>query len=58
MPKKGSKSYLSPEIKRLVDKACIALGMTASEFTRMAVISYLKDVSLITEAVHKQHKPL
>lgn len=58
MPKKGDKYYLSPEIKRLVDKACKALGLTPSEFTRMAVMNYLKDVSLITEAVHKGNKHL
>jgi predicted DNA-binding protein len=47
---------LPDEIEEILDKLSTKLGMKKSEITRIAVIDYLKSISMISEKAKEKEK--
>jgi hypothetical protein len=52
LARKIVKVYLTPEMKKPLEKKCISFGMDESEVLRHTLLEYAQPISLVTDKVH------
>ena len=51
------KVVLSNEQREMLSELCSRLGTSESETMRMALMDYVKELSLMTETIHRNKRP-